>query len=58
MSNQECKIRPEIVNVNSNELIFYVYSVKISKCSGICNNISDPHAIICIPDVVKKSQSI
>ena len=58
MSNQECKIRPEIVNVNSDELTFDVYSVKISKCSGICNNINDPHAKICIPDVVKKSQSI
>ena len=58
MSNQDCKIRPEIVNVNSNELTFYACSIKTSKCSGICNNINDPHAIICIPDVVKKSQSI
>ena len=38
-NNQECKIRPEIVNVNSDEPTFYPYSVKISKYSGSCNNI-------------------
>ena len=41
MSNQECKVRPEIVNVNSNEPTFYPYSVKINKCIGSCNNIND-----------------
>ena len=35
MNNQECKIRPEIINVNSNEPLFYPCSVKISKCRGI-----------------------
>ena len=44
MSNQECKIRPEIVNVNSDEPTFYPYGVKINKCSGSCNNINDPYA--------------
>ena len=52
MSNQECKVRPEIVNINSDEPVLYPYSVKISKCIGSCNNISDPYAKICIPDVV------
>ena len=28
MKNQECKIRPEIVNVNSDELVFFSYSIK------------------------------
>ena len=53
MINQECKARPQIVNVNSNNPIFYPFSIKISKCSGNCNNINDPHAKICVPDVVK-----
>ena len=53
MSNQECKVRPELININSNEPLFYPYSVKITKCSGSCNNINDPYAKICIPDVVK-----
>ena len=36
MNNQECKVRPEIVNVNSNEPLFYPFSIKTSKCSGSC----------------------
>ena len=52
MKNQECKIRPETVNVNSDEPTFYPYSVT-NKYSGSCNNINDPYAKICIPDVVK-----
>ena len=54
MTNQECKVRPEIVNVNSNEPLFYPLSIKTSKCSDSCNNINDPYAKMCAPDVVKK----
>ena len=47
MSNQPCKARPEIVNVNSNNPIFYPFSIKTSKLSGNCNNINDPYAKMC-----------
>ena len=30
MKNQECKIRPEIININSNNPIFYPFSIKIN----------------------------
>ena len=53
MKNQECKTRPEVVNVNSNNPIFYPFSIKTSKCSGNCNNINNPYAKICVPDVIK-----
>ena len=53
MNNQPCKARPEIVNVNSNNPIFYPFNVRTSKCSGNCNNINDSYAKICVPDVVK-----
>ena len=42
VNNQECGIRPEIIDINSNEPIFYPYSIKVNKCSGSCNNINDP----------------
>ena len=42
MNNQECKVRPETININSSEPLFYPYSVKIS--SGSCNNINDIYA--------------
>ena len=51
--NQECKSRTEIVNINSNDPIFYPFRVKVNKCNGNCDNINDPYARICVPDDVK-----
>ena len=31
MNNQECKLRPETINVNSDEPVFYPFSIKTSK---------------------------
>ena len=53
MNNQECKVTPEIMNINSNEPSFHCYSVKISKCSASCNNINGTYATLCVPDVSK-----
>ena len=53
INNQEYKVRPEIVNVDSDEPVFYLFSIKTSKCSGNCNNINVPYAKICVPDVIK-----
>ena len=53
INNQEYKIRPEMININSNEPSFYCYKVEISKCSGSCNNINDRYAELRVPDVVK-----
>ena len=53
INNQECKVGHEIVNVNSNGPLFYLFSIKTSRCSGSCNNINDPYAKLCVPDVVK-----
>ena len=35
IKNQECKIRPEVINININNPIFYLFSFKINKCSVI-----------------------
>ena len=53
MKNQNCKVREEVINVNTNNPVFYPFSFKLSKCSGNCNNISDSYAKLCVPDVVK-----
>ena len=31
MNNHKCKVRPEIVNVNSSEPLFYPFSIRTSK---------------------------
>ena len=43
MNNQERKTRPQIVNVNGDEPVFFPFSIKTSKCSGSCNNINYPY---------------
>ena len=53
VNNQAYKARPQIVNVKSNNPIFYPFSIKTSKCSDNYNNINDPYSQICVPDVVK-----
>ena len=53
MNNQECKVRPQIVNVNEDDPVFFPFGVKASKCSGSCNNIKNSLTKLCVPDVVK-----
>ena len=53
INNQECKARPQVINVNGDEPVFFPFSIKTSKCSGSCNNIIYPYAKICVSDVVK-----
>ena len=47
MSDQECKIRPAIMSINSNRPLFYPYSVLVNICSGSCNDINNPYAKLC-----------
>ena len=53
MKNQECKVREEVINVNTNNHVVYPFSGKVNKCSGNCNNINDPYAKLYVPNVVK-----
>ena len=51
--NQKCMSRPKIIQTNPDEPVFYPLSIKINKCGGDCNNINDPIAKLCVPDVVQ-----
>ena len=53
MNNQECRTRTKIININNNEPVFYPFRIKVNKCSGSSNNINDPYAKLCVPDVAK-----
>ena len=53
MNNQPYKAWPEIINVSSNNPVFYPFSIKTNKCSGNCNNINNSYAKICVLDVAK-----
>ena len=53
MKNQERKGRPQIVNVDGDDPMFFSFSIKRSKCGGCCKNINNPCTKLCVPDVVK-----
>ena len=53
MNNQECKIRPQVIHISSDNHFFYPYSILVNKCSDSRNNINDPYAKLCAPDVSK-----
>ena len=45
--------RLKIIDLNKNEPAFYPLSIKVNKCSRDCNNINDPMAKLCVPNIVK-----
>ena len=51
--NQECKRRPQVINVNGDEPVFFPFIIETSKCSGSCNSINYSYAKICVPDIIK-----
>ena len=57
MINQAFKVRPEIINVNSNEPVFYPFSIKTIKYTGTCNNINDPYAKVCVLQELMKQDT-
>ena len=53
MNNQEFKVKSQVFNVNGDDPMFFPFNIKTTKCSGSCNNVSNPCAKLCVPDVVK-----
>ena len=31
----------------------FPYSIKVNRCNGNCNNITNPYSRVCVPDIVK-----
>ena len=53
MNNQWWKIRPQVVNIKSDNTFFYTYSIEVNKCGGSCNNINNPYSKFYVPNAVK-----
>ena len=50
IKNQECKAREVIINI---EYMLYPFGIKVKRCNGNCNNISNPYSRVCVPNVIK-----
>ena len=42
LSNNPCQARPTLVNINSDETLFYPFTVSVNKRGGSCYTINDP----------------
>ena len=51
MNNEECKVRLQVVVINSDNSLFYSYNIQVNKCSG--SNINDSYGKSCVSDVAK-----
>ena len=60
LSNQKCDIQPIFINLHPNEYSqefhFYPFSVKLDKCVGICNTLSDLYNKVCVPNKTKSKR--
>ena len=50
LKKQECKGREVVVK---SEHMTFPYDIKVNRCSGNCNNITNPYAKVCVPDIIK-----
>ena len=46
-------IRPSLINLNSDELKYYPFTITLDKCSGSCNSGNDLSTKICVPSKTK-----
>ena len=50
LKNQEYKAREVTVD---NKYMTCPYSIKVNRCNGNCNNITNPYSRVCVPDITK-----
>ena len=50
IKNQECKVREVVVK---SEHMNFPHDIKVNRCSGNCNNITNPYPKMCVPNIVK-----
>ena len=48
MNNQQCSVRPTLIDLYLEELHYYPFILSMSRCDGSCNNIEDPFGRICV----------
>ena len=54
LNNRPHQAIPTLVDIHSNETLFYPFTVIVNKRGGSCNTISEPYAQVRVPHKVKK----
>ena len=45
LTNRSCEAKPTLVDINSNETLFYPCTVNVNKSGRRCNTVDDPHML-------------
>ena len=57
LSNQKCEIQPIFINLHPNKYSqkfhYYPFTVKLDKCVGSCNTLSDLSNKVCLPNKIE-----
>ena len=53
LNNHPYQSRPTLINLTSNEPLFYSFSVSVNKCGPRCNTSDDSYFQVCVSDKVK-----
>ena len=53
LNNLPCQTRPTLVNINSNQPLYYPFTISVNKCGGSCNTIDDPNTRAYVPNKVR-----
>ena len=53
LKNWPCQARITLVNINSNETIYYPFTISGNKFGRSCNTVEDPYGWICVLNKVK-----
>ena len=48
MNNQQCKVRPTLIDFNLDELYYYSFIISLDRCDGNCNTIEDTSGRMCV----------
>ena len=53
INSQTFLVRPTIINLNSNELHYYLFMISLDRCNGSRNTLDDPSGTIFVPSKTK-----
>ena len=56
LNNEQCKIIPTLIDLNTIELKYYPFMISLDKCSGNCNNLSEISGRICVANKTEKAK--
>ena len=50
LNDQKCNVKKVIIY---NDYMAFPYKIKVDRCLGSCNNLTNPYSKVCVPDIAK-----